>query len=209
MNSKVKEVEQVQVPMHPIIRNPEAISDDEISDPEVKVPQMQQAAQVQVPQMQQAAQVIHPQVQKLRITQANPPILKFTTGLAIRMCAGCRNTITHDQKTYRYNMVFVKKGIVAFYNPKCNKMQMKEQNIHFHLNMVCLRKNDKTTEYRHLRTNDETFEQLTIEQMEVLQILGFSTLHNCKQTGNVRYIYFQMMNKNHMYIFLCFTHYMV
>ena len=138
MNSKVKEVEQVQVPMRPIIRNPEAISDDEIPDPEVKVPQMQQAAQVQVPQMQQAAQVIHPQVQKLRITQPNPPILKFTTGLAIRMCAGCRNTITCDQKTYPYNMVFVKKGIVAFYNPKCNKMQVKEQNIHFHLNMVCL-----------------------------------------------------------------------
>ena len=100
MNSKVKEVEQVQVPMHPIIRNPEAISDDEIPDAEVEVPQMQQAAQVQVPQMQQAAQVIHPQVQKLRITQPNPPILKFTTGLAICMCAGCRNTITRDQKTY-------------------------------------------------------------------------------------------------------------
>ena len=140
---------------------------------QVQVPQMQQAAQVQVPQMQQAAQVIHPQVQKLRITQPNPPILKFTTGLAIRMCAGCRNTITCDQKTYPYNMVFVKKGIVAFYNPKCNKMQMKEQNTHFHLNMVCLRKNDKTTEYRQLRTNDETFEQLTIEQMEVLQKLYF------------------------------------
>ena len=45
MNSKVKEVEQVQVPMCPIIRNPEAISDDEIPDLEVK------AAQVQVPQM--------------------------------------------------------------------------------------------------------------------------------------------------------------
>ena len=162
MNSKVKEVEQAQVPMHPIIRNPEAISDDEIPDPEVEVPQMQQAAQV-----------IHPQVQKLRITQPNPPILKFTTGLAICMCAGCRNTITHDQKTYPYNMVFVNKGIVALYNPKCNKMQMKEQNIHFHLNMVCLQKNDKTTEYRHLRTNDETFEQLTIEQMEVLQKLDF------------------------------------
>ena len=178
MNSKVKEVEQVQVPMRPIIRNPEAISDDEIPDPEVEaaqvqVPQMQQAAQVQVPQMQQAAQVIHPQVQKLRITQPNPPILKFTTGLAICVCAGCRNTITHDQKTYPYNMVFVKKGIVAFYNPKCNKMQVKEQNIHFHLNMVCLHKNDKTTEYRHLRTNDETFEQLTVEQMEVLQKLDF------------------------------------
>ena len=70
-------------------------------------------------------------------------------------------------------MVFMKKEIVAFYNPKCNKIQMKEQNIHFHLSMVCLQKNDKTTEYRHLGTNDETFEQLTIEQMEVLEKLDF------------------------------------
>ena len=149
MNSKEKEVEQVQVQMRPIIRNPEAISDDEIPDPgaqvpqmqqgvQVQVPQIQQGAQVQVPQMQPQAQLIHPQVQKFRITQPNPPILKFTTGLAIHICAGCRDTITHDQKTYPYNMVFVKKGIVAFYNPKCNKIQMKEQNIHFHLSMVCL-----------------------------------------------------------------------
>ena len=127
MKSKEKEVEQVPVQMRPIIMNPEAISDDEIPDPGAQVPQMQQGAQVpqmqqgvqvQVPQMQPQAQVIHPQVQKFRITQPNPPILKFTTGLAIRTCAGCRDTITHDQKTYPYNMVFIKKGIVAFYNPK-------------------------------------------------------------------------------------------
>ena len=39
MNSKEKEVQ-----MHPVIRNPEAISDDEIPDPEAQVPQMQQGA---------------------------------------------------------------------------------------------------------------------------------------------------------------------
>ena len=173
MNSKEKEVEQVQVQMRPIIRNPEAISEDEIPDPEAQVPQMQEGAQVQVPQMQPQAQLIHPQVQKFRITQPNPPILKFTTGLAIHTCAGCKDAITRDQKTYPWNMVFVKKGIVAFYNPKCNKIKIKEQNIHFHLSMVCLQKNDKTTEYRHLKTNDETFEQLTIEQIEVLEKLDF------------------------------------
>ena len=70
-------------------------------------------------------------------------------------------------------MVFMKKGMVTFCNPKCNRIQMKEQKIHFHLSMVCLQKNDKTTEYRDLRTNDETFEQLTIEQMEVLEKLDF------------------------------------
>ena len=122
---------------------------------------MQLAAQVH--QRQPQVQVICPQVQRFRITQRNPHILKFTTGLAICTCAGCQDPITHDQKTYPSNMVFMKKGVVAFYNPKCKRIQMKEQNIHFPLSMVCLRKNDKTTEYRDLRTNDETFEQLTIE----------------------------------------------
>ena len=173
MNNKEKQIQQVPIQMHPIIRNPEAISDDEMPDPgvqvqvpqmqpaaqvqvpqmqpavQVQVPQMQPAAQVQVPQMQSVAQVqvhqrqpqvqvIHPQVQHFRITQPNPPILKLTTGLAICTCAGCQDPITHDQKTYPSNMVFMKKGIVAFYKPKCNRIQMKEQNIHFHLSMVCL-----------------------------------------------------------------------
>ena len=230
MNNKEKQIQQVPIQMHPIIRNPEAISDDEMPDPgvqvqipqmqpavQVQVPQMQPAAQVQVPQMQPAvqvqvpqmqpavqvqvpqmqpvvqvqvpqmqpaaqvqvhqrqpqAQVICPQVQHFRITQPNPPILKFTTGLVICTCAGCQDPITHDQKTYPSNMVFMKKGMVAFYNLKCNRIQMKEQNIHFHLSMVCLQKDDKATEYRDLRTNDETFEQLTIEQMELLEKLDF------------------------------------
>ena len=184
MNAQEK---QVQVQMHPIIRNPEAISDDEMPDPgvQVQVPQMQPGAQVQVPQMQPGvqiqvpqmqpgvqvqvpqmqpgvqvqvpqmmpgvqviriqmqpqvqpqAQVIRPQVQHFRITQPIPPILKFTTGLVIHTCAGCQDPITHDQKTYPFNKVFTKKGMVAFYNPKCNRIQMKE-NIQFHLSMVCL-----------------------------------------------------------------------
>ena len=98
------QVQQVPVQMHPIIRNPEAISDDEMPDPgvQVQVPQMQPGVQVQVipPQVQPQVQVIHaqvqpqaqvicPQVQPFRITQPNPPILKFTTGLVIHTCAGC------------------------------------------------------------------------------------------------------------------------
>ena len=85
MNNKEKQIQQVPIQMHPIIRNLEAISDDEIPDPgmqvqvpqmqpAVQVPQMQPAVQVQVPQMQPGvqviciqmqpqAQVIHPQVQ--------------------------------------------------------------------------------------------------------------------------------------------------
>ena len=59
MNNKEKQIQQVPIQMHPIIRNPEAISDDEMPDPrtQVQVPQMHPAVQVQVPQMQLAAQV--------------------------------------------------------------------------------------------------------------------------------------------------------
>ena len=47
MNNKEKQIQQVPIQMHPIIRNPEAISDDQMQ--QVQVPQMQPAAQVQVP----------------------------------------------------------------------------------------------------------------------------------------------------------------
>ena len=51
MNPQENQVQQVPVKMHPIIRNPEAISDEEIPQPQaqVQVPQMQPQAQVQVP----------------------------------------------------------------------------------------------------------------------------------------------------------------
>ena len=94
-------------------------------------------------------------------------------GLAIQMCAGCGNEITRQQKEYPSNMVFQKRGFVKFYNAKQNQMNIKEQNIHFHLNMVCLRKENMKTEYHNLTTNDEIFEQLSLEQMEVLQNLDF------------------------------------
>ena len=100
--------------------------------------QMQPQVQVIHPQVQPQAQVICPQVQRFRITQPNSPILKFTTGLVIHTCAGCQDAITHGQKIYPSNMVFMKKGMVAFYNPKWNRIKMKEQNIHFHLRMMCL-----------------------------------------------------------------------
>ena len=47
------QVQQVPVQMHPIIRNPEAISDGEMPDPgaQVQVPQMKPGVQVQDPQM--------------------------------------------------------------------------------------------------------------------------------------------------------------
>ena len=128
-----------------------------------KIPQV-----VQIPQVQQVKRF-----QRYSIKVNNPPILIFTNGLGIRMCAGCNNDITREQKEYPSNMVFWKKALVAFYNPKQNQMNIKDQNIHFHLNMQCLRQDDRTTEYRHLTTKDEIFKQLSLEEMEVLQKLDF------------------------------------
>ena len=89
------------------------------------------------------------------------------------MCTGFGHEITWEEKEYPTNMVFQRKGLITFYNPKQNQMNIKDQNIHFHLKMECLRANDRTTEYRHLTTNDKIFEQLSLEQMEVLQKLNF------------------------------------
>ena len=102
---------------------------------QVQVADMQPRVQVICLQVQPQVQVIHPHVQPFRITPPNPPILKFTTGLAICTGAGCQGAITHDQKTYPSIMVFMKKGMVAFYNPKCNTISI---HTHFHLSMVCL-----------------------------------------------------------------------
>ena len=63
MNTQEKQVQQVLVKMHSIIRNPETISDDKMPDPGAQVPQMQPGAQVQVPQMWPGVQVQIPQMQ--------------------------------------------------------------------------------------------------------------------------------------------------
>ena len=115
------------------------------------IPKVQPVQQVvQILQVQQ----VH-RVQRYSIKENNPPVCIFTNGLVIHMCAGCGHEIMQEQKDYPTNMVFQKKGLVAFYNPKQNQMNIKDQNIHFHLNMQCLRTNDRMTEYRHLTTNDE------------------------------------------------------
>ena len=79
MNNKEKQIQQVPLQMHPIIRNPEAISDDEMPDPgvQVQVPQMQPAVQVQVPQMQPAVQVQVLQMQpsaQVQVPQMQPAV---------------------------------------------------------------------------------------------------------------------------------------
>ena len=70
-------------------------------------------------------------------------------------------------------MVFRRRGIRSIYNKKYNRIWNKEQNNHYHLNRSCIHQKDKTVEYRDIIMNDETFEALSVEQMKVLNDLGF------------------------------------
>ena len=45
--------------------------------------------------------------------------------------------------------------------------------MYFHLNLICLPENDITVELRDVTMNDEFFQGLTREQMDILQEKGF------------------------------------
>ena len=70
------------------------------------------------------------------------------------------------------NMVFQHKGIVGYYNRVLNKLIQQESNIHVHLSMQCLHKHDQTVEMRNIYINDEVWQNLTRDQMQVLNDVG-------------------------------------
>ena len=102
----------------------------------------------------------------------NPPTIVRATDM-IRRCRGCRGDIKAGDKEYPHNMVFRRRGVVGYLNRVRNEWVESEQNIHFHLKMSCLRKNDGTMEARYIATNDETFLWLDQQQMEWLHAQGF------------------------------------
>ena len=102
----------------------------------------------------------------------NPPTIVRATDM-IRWCHGCRGDIKATDKEYPHNMVFRCRGVVGYLNRVRNEWLESEQNIHFHLKMSCLRKNDGTIEARYIATNDETFLWLDQQQMEWLHAQGF------------------------------------
>ena len=75
-------------------------------------------------------------------------------------------------RKYPRNMVFQHKGIVGYYNRVLNKWIQQESNIHVHLSMQCLHKHDQTVEMRNIYINDEVWQNLTREQMQVLNDVG-------------------------------------
>ena len=97
----------------------------------------------------------------------------FTDGLGIKICQGCGKGITPDQQLNPSNMAFQRRGIKSIYNKKYNRIWNEEQNNHYHLNISCIHQKDKTVEYRDIMMNNETFEALLVEQMKVLNDLGF------------------------------------
>ena len=102
----------------------------------------------------------------------NPPTVVRATDM-IRHCCGCRGDIKESDKEYPHNMVFRCCGVVGYLNRVKNEWVESEQNIHFHLKMSCLRKNDATIEVQYIATNDKTFLWLDQQQMEWLHVQGF------------------------------------
>ena len=102
----------------------------------------------------------------------NPPTIVRATDMICR-CCGCRGDIKESDKEYPRNMVFQCCGVVGYLNRVKNEWMESEQNIHFHLKMSCLRKNDATIEAWYIVTNDETFLWLDEQQMEWLHVQGF------------------------------------
>ena len=86
----------------------------------------------------------------------NPPTIVRATDM-IHRCRRCRGDIKESDKEYRHNMVFRCCGVVGYLNRVKNEWVESEQNIHFHIKMSCLRKNNATIEARYIATNDETF----------------------------------------------------
>ena len=106
----------------------------------------------------------------------NAPVVVFTSGTNIRKCRGCGKEILNEKKKYPNNMVFRRRGPSGFLNKLTNKWVNKVDNIHFHLDTSCLRKNDQTVNWKDIMMTDEVFEELSREQMEVLhqkQILKY------------------------------------
>ena len=101
-----------------------------------------------------------------------PPTVIITDGLGIHVCKGCPQGIQKDEQKYPRNMVFQCKGIVGYYNRVLNKWIQHKSNIHVDLSMQCLCKHDQTVEMRNISMNDEVWQNLTREQMQVLNDVG-------------------------------------
>ena len=102
----------------------------------------------------------------------NPPMVIYATW-RITKCRGCKKAITNEDKASPHSFVLHRHGVVGYFNKLHNKWLDSEQNIHFHMNMDCVRKHDSTIEKHHVLGNDEVFCSLTAEEMAFLHANGF------------------------------------
>ena len=102
----------------------------------------------------------------------NPPMVIYATW-RITKCRGCKKAITDEDKASPHSFVLHRHGVVGYFNKLHNKWLDSEQNIHFHMNMDCVRKHDSTIEKHHVLCNDEVFCSLTAEEMAFLHANGF------------------------------------
>ena len=65
-----------------------------------------------------------------------------------------------------------KKGYHRIHELDMNKWVNMEQNVHFHLNLGCLKKNDAGMDGRFMTCKDEMFVRLDLKQMEILHAEG-------------------------------------
>ena len=95
----------------------------------------------------------------------------LTDGTNISMCKCCGKKITKEQREYSNNMVFRKKGITGYLFQ--GRYISKVGNIHFHSQKECLRHHDDNVQLHKIMMHEEVFEELTIEQVSVLNKKGF------------------------------------
>ena len=99
----------------------------------------------------------------------NPPVVINPVGRGIWKYKGCKGTITFEEQAYLNNMVFHRIGIWGKFLSLQNKWIQNKYNMHFHLNSKCLCENDSTVELQNIMMNDEFFQDLKREKMEILQ----------------------------------------
>ena len=105
------------------------------------------------------------------ILHITPPVVILTDGTNISMCKGCskKNFQRAEKIPQQYGIQEKRHNGIPF----PGEIHFKSGNIHFHLRKKCLRHHDDTVQLRKIMMHEEVFEDLSIEQMSVLNQKGF------------------------------------
>ena len=115
----------------------------------------------------------------------NPPMLVSSSWRIVK-CRGCKQAITAQDKEFPHRFVIRRRGVVGYFNKIHNKWVDSEQNIHFHLNISCVRKHDATMEKWHLSCNDEFFCVVYQKKKWCIYMMRGPKTHRRKEDGMTR-----------------------